>query len=270
MKLSLVGRGPYFSGLRGALARAIRSLGHEVLEREGMPPLAEGNALIVIGPQDHGPPPKGHSTFVSCALLTEQPGYWGDPLKHPATEFYSVFCDVFRDRPAFEKPRHFVPVWTEWEQTSADEGMVKELDVLWFGARTPRRQEILKAIDAKVPVHEPAGFLEGEKKRLALRAAKVVPLIRASDFGLFEPFRMLDAASCGVLVVTEPPRSDTAPWVAGENFFVADSPEMPRTVAEIVEKYHDLGNRIAATHEKSRQFTALASAKEILTACLAA
>src|SRR5262245_18713676 len=93
---------------------------------------------------------------------------------------------------------------------------------MWYGAKTERRTEILSAVDKKVTLHEPSSFISGEEKRASLLASKVVLVVHAYDGPSYEPFRYVEAASCGTLIVAETP-SATDGWIPGTDFVSAPS-----------------------------------------------
>lgn len=201
-----------------------------------MPPVLEGDLLFVIGIHDHGPPPPLKGPTKVFGLMTEQPfSPEGERMKGISlTSQYGRILDINPTRARAERWALF-PAWTEWDPLPWSNAE-REIPAFWYGTRTERRTEILNAITKRVALMEPPGFIAGEEKRVSLLSAKVTLLLHAYDGPAYEPFRIVEAASCGSLLISETP-AECDGWEAGVDFVAADSDSLASTVERSIEAW---------------------------------
>lgn len=143
-----------------------------------------------------------------------------------------------------------------WDHWTGRDGVDRSTDILFMGAETKRRSELLSSFGAALSRHEcdlrlfgfedpvdgstPA-FLAGAAKLERLATAKVLLNIHRSEVPYFEWMRALEAIANGCVLVTEPAEG-MAPLVASEHVVVSTA---PRLIAEVEALLDDPTRRAA-------------------------
>ena len=269
MNIVLVGCDPWFTGWNRALAGGLRSLGHFVETRKGMPPVAECDLLVCLGPHEYGPPPAGIATKVaiwtehdSSQFFHEALGMTGSQYRDLVSGWYDIVVSMI-DGQAGRLAIPFLPAWPEFEAHDSALSCERPVGCYWYGTVTPRRKEILDSIASEVEIVIPTARIWGEAKEDALRAAKVTVLPHAWDGPCAEPFRYADAAATGTILVCEAAEK-ALPYDAGSHFVSVPASEMAAAVKHALANFDSYREMRRRALENARRYDACFAAKGLL------
>jgi hypothetical protein len=252
------GQNAFFVELAHALVDALIAGGTAASVVVGeMPPLANGLVPLVLPPHEVAQL-GGREALAdpqlrarSIAVCAEQPGssWFADDvaLLHDFGAVFdlsgpSVAALTRLGIPARRLHLGHVPAWDTCAHGDPNAG--RDLDVVFLGSVTPRREPILAACADALAEHEielvisdnsrpnratGPGFLAGADKRARLRRARVLLSVHGDDLPYFEWLRAMDALHSGAVLVTES-SSDTDPLVAGNHLLASRLPALPDVV----------------------------------------
>jgi hypothetical protein len=161
-------------------------------------------------------------------------------------------------------PFGYVP---EWDRARGATGRrTITTPVLYMGNKRPRRLSVLAAAadalvrhDARLLISdndEPnratsPTFVTGEAKRSLLATSGLLVNVHQSDEPYFEWLRVVEAAHCGVPVLSEVSEA-TAPFVAGTHFLTFERDELARTIDAVAADRHRLDEVARAAYDLLR------------------
>jgi Glycosyl transferase family 2/Glycosyl transferases group 1 len=283
-------RGSHFmTELLLAIAACAEEAGHVVeLAFDKFPPLRAENTYVVIPHEfDAWGDPEGFPGPQQCArtiaLCTENPGTEWFEATYRLLPRFAAAVSINRSSAAELRRRgirceHFQlgysPLWDSWR---SNEGVERNVDVLYLGAADPRRDPLLGSIGRDlwarhcqflVPPLEPrtgprADFLEGSQKYHRLRSAKILLNLHRTTSAALEWMRFLEAMCNGCVVVSEP-CLDNEPLVPGEHFVAVGVDEMGFVVDRLLNGPESLRRTRARAYEFVRDELPMAPAIELL------
>ena len=269
-------RGSYFmTELLSAISMATAAAGHTVeLVFDEFPPLPNEWIYVVIPHEFHawGNPrgfPDARQRARTIALCTENPGTeWFEATYQLVAEF-AVAVSINRSSAAELQRRGvrcehlqlgYSRLWDSWLR---DEGVERNIDVLYLGAADPRRDPLLAGLgrglwarecQLLIPPLEPRtrtrpDFLKGDEKYHRLRSAQVLLNLHRTTSSALEWMRFLEAICNGCVVVSEP-CLDNDPLVPGEHFLAATAD----SIGDVVDGLLDDPERLRQLRERAYDF----------------
>jgi len=234
------GQNHFFFELADALRAELEATGvRTALSTSGFPD-TDGDCVFALLPpheyfalEGHRRPPSGEALARTIFITAEQPEsvhFRQNAALAPAAG--ALFDINERAVRAYRRRGHgaqhlqlgYTPSWDHF-----DPGGRRELDVIFMGAHTPRRGQILGGAasalsglqtrlvlsdNSKPNSADAASFLAGEAKWRALSSARVLLNIHQGPEPYFEWHRALQAIHCGAAVLTET-STDLAPLEPG-------------------------------------------------------
>lgn len=222
----------FMTELGGLIADSLSELGREVsLSTEGLPRAAAGHVNLVVAPHEYFTLLPGCSQYerlegaaASVSVTTEQPGTtWFDTSARFA-QLGPLALDI-NERGAAELRRRGIRAahlplgyHSSLDRWQGSETAERPRDVLFLGARTPRREAFLgraahllwdyscelRLFDYERPVTGAAsGFVAGSEKYDLLGRSKVLLNIHRDELSYFEWVRVLEAMANGCVVISE-------------------------------------------------------------------
>lgn len=252
----------FMAEIAAVIAAAISDLGYEtVYPAPGLPEAAPNRVNLVVAPHEFFPLQLNHTqdelqraAEASAVIGVEQPGTsWFELGYHFASVSrqiidispYAVAELERRGYPATHLQFGYHRSWDYWH---GEPGAPRRTDLLFLGASTDRREQILSEVGSAVwefdsdirlfehdrPMNVPrAHFVAGEEKWRLLSSARVLLNIHRSDVPYFEWIRILEAVINGALVVTEL-SSDYGPLMPGAHFVTAPGEFLAAQTASIL------------------------------------
>jgi hypothetical protein len=223
----------------------------------GFPEPSAGRVYVVLPPHEYasleGRGPLDDPAILQRTIIVgaEQPESQWFPLNLEwATEVGAVFdinrrgVDAYRDHgiDATLLPLGYTSVWDTRLRSadgSWDDG--RDIDVLFLGARSERRDRVLAQCAGVLARHDchlvisdndrpnvgtSASFVAGDDKRSLLRRARVLLNVHRDDEPYFEWLRVVEAVHAGAVVVTER-STGMAPFLAGDDVLVSSAASLP-------------------------------------------
>jgi len=178
-----------------------------------------------------------------------------------------------RGVPASHLQLGYTPAWDHF----GDAGQ-RPLDVLFLGAFTDRRAQILAAHAERLAAlrsrivfsdnsrpNTPGspGFLAGEEKWSALRGARVLLNVHQGAEPYFEWHRILQAIHCGTVVLSET-ATDFEPLRAGEDFEMAPAGRLAEPLARLAADEELRRERARSAYERIREAVPMRDAAQLL------
>lgn len=260
--------------LLAALAGDAAGLGVETRQVEGaFPDLGAGWAYVMV-PHEYAalvPPENGPTTELrgrTIALCTEQPGTGWFELSASYAECVGAAFDIsgigeteLRRRGI--RAERFRLGWCEaWDVPLRERGD-RDLDVLFMGSTTARRERLLAAnafalsrrrarilLAPERPKPDPRpDFVTGAAKRDLLARARVLLNIHRRDLAYFEWVRALEAICAGAVLVSEHAHGGD-PLIAGEHFLSGQ----PEDLGLLANALLDDPDELAAIAERAYDF----------------
>lgn len=255
------------------IGSGLRDLGHDVeLVRSGLPQPAADTVNLVVAPHEYFHLATEHSederlqAAADCAVLNvEQPGtQWFEiayrycvPAKH--------VLDINRngllalERRGLKASHLRLGYHASWDGWHGEAARPRELDLVFMGSRTPRRERFLarnagtwSALDCRFLIYEAARpileegtlFVLGEDRSRLLARTKLLLNVHQTEFPYFEWHRVIPAMANGCLVVTEP-STHYEPVQPFEHFVQAPLDVLPAYVTSLATD-DELRQRMAA------------------------
>ena len=188
---------------------------------------------------------------------------------------------------AIAMPLGYTPRWDHFDEDGHDPGSGSDpsVDVLFYGATTPRRQQILARCASVLSGHEsrlvlsddtiptpPAAsasadgaFLAGAEKWAALSQSRMLLNIHRSEDRNLEWLRVLEAMHCGAAVLTETSEF-TSPFVDGVHFVSVPANELPGAIDRLLSSPDRLTELRAAAYDHLRGRPLSASLSPLIAA----
>jgi glycosyltransferase involved in cell wall biosynthesis len=266
----------FFGELMEALAAEARALGAEA-DVVTSPVAPEPEDVFVVLPTHEYRTLEGSAWLDdertarrTIGLTAEQPGstFFADnvsiaPRLGGVMDFSAHAVAAYRHQNV--EARHLSFGWTaSWD--TFHEHPTPELDVLFMGSRSGRRDTVLASMsrtlwqrrsrllisDDSAPNWRPSDtFLLGESKRALLASTKVLVNVHRSNEPYFEWLRIVEAAHCGAVVVTEP-SLHREPFVNGEHLEVCTADAIPGTIDRLLDDPDLVSSRRRAAYELLR------------------
>lgn len=135
-----------------------------------------------------------------------------------------------------------------WDGCLTDDADGRDLDVVFLGCTTPRRQRLLSACgellaryrtvlvlsDNTLPnTHTSASFVSGQDKRALLRRTRIVLNLHRDDEPYMEWLRTMDVLHAGAVLVTDS-SADLRDLVPGEHLVVSRPESLPQVLAHVL------------------------------------
>ncbi|HVA73435.1 MAG TPA: glycosyltransferase [Acidimicrobiales bacterium] len=247
--------------IAAVVAAAISDLGYEtVYPAAGLPEDGPNRVNLVVAPHEFFPLQLNHTkdelqraAEASVVLGVEQPGTSWFELGYHFASVSRQIVDISPYAVAELQRRGYSAThlqfgyhrsWDCWHGVPG----ARPTDLLFLGASTARREEILSSVGTAVwefdcdirlfehdrPMNVPrAHFVAGEDKWRLLSSARVLLNIHRSEVRYFEWIRVLEAVINGALVVTEL-SSDYGPLIPGEHFLTASKDFIAAQTASIL------------------------------------
>jgi hypothetical protein len=267
----------FFAELIAALSDELRALGIDVSVHEGaFPEPREGRVYAVVPPHEYftlmhgriGPPPDVYArTVFICA---EQPGTpffdWNVTYAAQAGAVFDINRLAVRAlRDEGIDAEHLQLGWTQrWDHLRGD--AERDIDVLFMGAGTPRRLEVLGSAahafwhrrchfvvsDNSAPNWRASGsFLVEDEKWDLLARSKILVNVHQEDRPYFEWLRLVQAMATGCVVVSEH-SLDYAPLEPGRHFLSGRPETLGHLVDHLLENGHARWEMQTAAYHKLR------------------
>jgi hypothetical protein len=269
-------RGSHFmTELLSAISMATAAAGHSVeLAFDEFPPLRDECVYVVVPHEfdawgSASGLPDAQQRARTIALCTENPGTpWFEETFRLAPRFGAA-ASLNRSSAAELRRRGvdcehlqlgYSPLWDSWLR---DEGVHRDLDLLYLGAADPRRDPLLASFGGdlwarrcqflvpplEVRTAPRPDFLTGTQKYHRLRASQVLLNLHRTTSSALEWMRFLEAICNGCVVVSEP-CLDGDPLVAGEHY-VATRVE---DIGTAVDRLLDDPERLKLMRERAYDF----------------
>jgi hypothetical protein len=273
------GENAFFAELAAVLNKEMRALGVESsLALGAFPPPDPKRVYVVLPPHEYASlegdavlerPELLARTILMCA---EKPGTpWFDGNLRWTAGAGAVF-DInprgvagFRRR-GVDASRLALGYTTEWDTRTDrwDEG--RDIDVLFLGSRSGRRErlldacgEVLQRYNSRLVISDndrpnvatSESFLAGPEKHGVLRRARVLLNLHSDEEPYFEWLRVVEAVHCGAVVVSEH-SSGVSPLRAGRDFFSTSAASLPWVLSYALEHEEHLREMRRSAHDALR------------------
>ncbi|GAB7080585.1 glycosyltransferase family protein [Megalodesulfovibrio paquesii] len=250
LALHVVAAKKYFVPYRDALVRELQALGAAAHGVERLQDVAQADGVLVLGIHSFAHPRKIISENVILGgIHTEQlPTAEAGNMTFGKDRF-RVFL---RDRAAYDFLFDWSPVTAAMLSRRysrifhLDHGALpREIaapgepayDLVFVGAPDGvdgRREQLLTRLGRRFRLFPQHCGLWGEKKRRAMASAAIVLNLHYDHGAAFEAPRVWEALSMGAFLLSEP-MADSRPFIAGRDFSVAFSQQLPEMVAHYLE-----------------------------------
>lgn len=258
------GENAFFVELAEVLYEELRALGVETSLTIGGFPAPDPRRVFVVIPPHEYVSLEGNEVLENAALLArtilicaEQPDTpWFEGNLQWVAGAGAVF-DInprgvagFRRR-GVDASRFALGYTAAWDTRADGWDDDRDIDVLFLGSRSARRERLLAECagvlgryksrliisdNDRPNVATSESFLAGTEKHDMLRRARVLLNLHRDDEPYFEWLRVVEAAHCGAVVVSEH-STGVAPLCAGRDFFSTSAASLPWVLSHALE--HD-------------------------------